>query len=263
MPDVVREQKIGQAGFTFGGRLLRHITDFFVPPLCLACRQPLTQHDAVCARCWQDIHFIVPPVCDRLGIPLPFDPGGGPIVSAAAAANPPSYDRARAVAHYDGVMRQLIHKFKYGDQHAPRKLFTRWLKSAAKELTTDCEVVTPVPLSRKKLRNRRFNQAALLAKDLAADSNLVFEPRLLARRKNTLSQVGLTRDQRKRNLQGAFEVPHSKTTAVEGRSILLVDDVITTGTTVEACARILKRAGAARIDVLALAIVTNESRIVL
>ena len=239
------------------------LSNFFVPPLCQSCHQPLIQHNAVCARCWQDVNFIVHPMCDRLGIPLPSDPGGQVVVSAAAAANPPNYDRARAVAHYTGAMRQLIHTFKYADQHAPRQLFKRWLQLAGNELFKDCEFIIPVPLSRQKLRARRYNQAAILAKDLAPDVGLKFEPQILRRRKNTLSQVGLTRDQRRRNLQGAFEVHQSKTAAIDGRSILLIDDVITTGTTVDTCARVLKHAGAARVDILSLAIVTNESRIVL
>ena len=244
-------------------RAMTVVSNFFVPPLCQSCHQPLIQHNAICARCWQDINFIVHPVCDRLGIPLPFDPGGDVVISAAAAANPPNYDRARAVAHYTGTMRQLIHTFKYADQHAPRQLFKRWLHLAGKELFKDTEIIIPVPLSRQKLRARRYNQSAILAKDLAPDVGIRFEPQVLRRRKNTLSQVGLTRDQRRRNLQGAFEVQRSKNAMIDGRSILLIDDVITTGTTVDTCARILKNAGAAKVDVLSLAIVTNESRIVL
>ena len=263
MVDAPRDVEVPSTAWELGQQALSRIADFFVPPLCLSCRKPLAQHNTVCAHCWRDIHFIVPPQCDRLGIPLPFDPGGGPIVSAAAAANPPTYDRARAVAHYSGTMRELIHMFKYADQQAPRHVFARWLEKAAQELIPDCELIVPVPLSRQKLRARRFNQAALLAKDLAHRSSLRFEPQLLIRRKNTLSQVGLTRDQRRRNLRGAFEVPRPKNAMLADRNILLIDDVITTGTTVEACAHALKKAGAQRVDVIALALVTNESQIVL
>lgn len=263
MANVAGSQTVRQSSLRLAKFALRQLADFFVPPLCLSCRQPLAQHDTVCAECWRDIHFIVPPVCNRLGIPLPFDPGGGPIISAAAAARPPQYDHARAVAHYTGTMRELIHMFKYADQHAPRRLFVRLLERAGRELLADCDLIVPVPLSRQKLRARRFNQAALLTHDLAKATGTSYEPQLLQRRKNTISQVGLTRDQRRRNMQGAFAVPKAKTAKIKDRTVLLVDDVITTGTTVEACARILKQAGAGRVDILALAIVTNESQIVL
>ncbi|MEM9358799.1 MAG: ComF family protein [Pseudomonadota bacterium] len=263
MLDAAGNQTVLRSSWRLARLALRQLADFFVPPLCLSCKQPLAQHNTVCAECWRDIHFIVPPLCDRLGIPLPFDPGGGPIVSAAAAANPPPYDHARAVAHYTGTMRDLIHMFKYADQHAPRHLFARLLERAGRELFHDCELVVPVPLSRQKLRARRFNQAALLAHDLARSTRLSYEPQLLQRRKNTVSQVGLTRDQRRRNMQGAFALSKSGTVKVKDRAVLLIDDVITTGTTVEACARALKQAGARHVDVLALALVTNESQIVL
>ncbi len=263
MTDVHRETTRAQNILGISRLILSRVADFFVPPLCLSCRQPLAQHNAVCAGCWREIHFIVPPVCDRLGIPLPFDPGGGPIISAAAAANPPKYDRARVVAHYTGTMRKLIHMYKYGDQQAPRHAFTRWLNTAAEELIMGCDLIIPVPLSRQKLRARRFNQAALLAKDLARETGLRYEPQVLVRRKNTLSQVGLTRDQRRQNLRGAFDVPGKKRAAIDGRNILLLDDVITTGTTIESCAHTLKQAGARRVDVVALALVTSESQIVL
>lgn len=237
------------------------VGDLVLPPLCLACHQPLAGHDSLCAACWRDVTFITPPLCDRLGIPLPFDPGGGAIVSAAAAADPPDYDRARAVAHYTGVVRDLIHSFKYADQHAPRHMFTRWLLQAGRELMADGPIVVPVPMHRRRLLARRFNQSAILAGDLASAVGLTFEPELLVRRRRTMSQVGLTRDQRRRNLQGAIEVADGAADVLFGRAVLLVDDVITTGTTAAACARSLKRAGAIRVDVVALAMVTDESRV--
>ena len=237
------------------------LLDLVIPPLCVSCHQPLAAHDNLCARCWQGVSFITEPLCDRLGIPLPFDPGGGLLISAAAAAHPPAYDRARAVAHHAGTMRELIHRFKYGDYHTPRWLFRRWLMQAARDLVADAAIVVPVPLHRSRLIARRFNQAALLAADLAAAADLRYAPRTLVRRRRTESQVGLTRDQRRLNLRGAIRLDRSAGDKVNGANILLVDDVITTGTTVDSCARILKRAGARRVDVVALAMVTDDSRI--
>lgn len=142
------------------------IADFIVPPSCLSCQEPLAQHGTVCARCWSDIEFIRAPLCDRLGLPMPYD-AGEPMVSAAAIANPPHYDRARAVAHFSGVMREMILTFKYGDTHNARALFGRWLSSAGAELITDCDVIAPVPMHPRRLLARRFNQSAILARELA------------------------------------------------------------------------------------------------
>jgi predicted amidophosphoribosyltransferase len=214
---------------------LNALGDLIVPPCCLICRAPLEAHHLLCAPCWREVHFIRPPLCDVLGIPLPFD-AGERTVSAAAVAHPPAYDRARAVAHFSGSMRTLVHQFKYADRHDARALYGRWLAEAGRELQAGIDMIVPVPLSRLSRR------AALRGCNRA--------------------QVGLTRDQRRRNLAGAFHVARRRRAALRGCNVLLVDDVITTGATVEACARALKRAGAARVDVLALALVTNEALVV-
>ena len=247
------------------GHLIRiataRLSDLLIPPVCLSCHQPITGHNNLCAACWRRISFITHPLCDRLGIPLPFDPGGGVTLSAAAMADPPVYDRARAVAHYSGVMRDLIHSFKYADQHTPRHLFVRWLKQASSNLQNESALVVPVPLHNRRLLSRRFNQSAILAHDLASATGQIYNPSALIRQRQTASQVGLTRDQRRRNLQGAFAVTNNGAAHIAGRSVLLVDDVITTGTTIAACARVLKRAGASNVNVVALAMVTDTSRI--
>ncbi len=204
------------------------------------------------------MHFIRPPLCDVLGIPLPFDTGER-MVSAAALAHPPHYDRARAVAHFTGSMRTLVHQFKYADRHDGRTLFGRWLAEAARDLRPGLDLIVPVPLARLKLLLRHFNQAAVLAGALSREIGVPVDPMLLRRTRWTRSQVGMTRRERRRNIAGAFSVPKHLRPRLKGRNILLVDDVITTGATVDACARVLKRAGAARVDVQALALVTNEA----
>ncbi|HUS96444.1 MAG TPA: ComF family protein, partial [Hyphomicrobiaceae bacterium] len=206
------------------GFAARAITDTLIPPACVACREPLITHDTVCAACWSDIAFIQPPLCDRLGIPLPFDPGsgsGGPLLSAPALANPPAYDRARVVAAFSGVMRDLIHGLKYADRHDAKRLFGRWLHQAANQLLDDTHLIMPVPLHPGRLLSRRYNQSALLAIELARLSGRPYEPMILRRRRRTISQVGLSRDQRRRNLQGAFAVPPTLITHIADRNILL------------------------------------------
>ena len=233
--------------------LARGLVDLVLPPRCLACGVATADHDALCAVCWREIDFIEPPLCDRLGIPLPFPlEGEGQPVSAAALADPPAFDRARAVARYSGTMRRLIHDLKYRDRQIGLDLFARWLCHAGAPLIDDADLLVPVPLHVSRLWSRRFNQSALLAQRLSAISGLPCEPRLLTRIKRTRSQVGLTADQRSRNLMGAIAVAERRRGDLAGRSILLIDDVITTGATANACARALRKAGAARIDVLAL-----------
>lgn len=231
------------------------VGDLLVPPLCLSCRARVAAANALCAACWQHVAFITAPVCDRLGLPLPYDTGAT-TVSAAALADPPVYDRARAVAQFDDVMRRLVHALKYGDRHDGVALFGRWLHGAARPFLPTTDLIVPVPLNRRRLWQRRFNQAALLAQALGRQAQLRVDPLALVRSKATASQVGMTADQRRRNVQAAFTVPPRKAPLIAGRNILLVDDVITTGATANACARVLKRAGAARVDVVALALVT-------
>lgn len=239
-------------------RAFRALSDIVMPPACMVCRAPIGEHDALCAACWREIDFIRPPLCDRLGIPLPFDTGG-PTISALAAADPPPYDRARAVAAHAGSMRTLVHALKFHDRHDARRLLGKWLVEAGRDLVPDAELVIPVPLARRRLLMRRFNQAAILAREVARLTGLRYEPLLLVRTRATASQVGLSRGQRQRNVAGAFSVPQRFGARVHGRKILLIDDVITTGSTVAACARALRRAGAARVDVLALALVTDRA----
>lgn len=234
------------------------VADLIVPPLCLACHRPLSSHDAICSRCWSKIDFIRPPLCDRLGLPLPFDIGGK-MISAAAAADPPDYDRARAVARFDGVMRELVHDLKFRDRHDARRLFGRWLTEAGAELLAGADVIMPVPLTRARLVGRRFNQSAVLAHEVGRLSGVRYEPLALLRTRRTLPQVGLSRQQRRENVAGAFAVADSKKADLAGANVVLIDDVITTGATARACARILKRAGAGRIDVIALALVTDAA----
>lgn len=235
------------------------LTDLVVPPVCLVCQTPLSGHNALCPDCWRQIDFIHPPLCDQLGVPLPFDTGGR-MISAAASARPPVYQRARAVASYDGVMRRLIHGFKYSDRHCVRRLFGNWLQQAGGELLSDAEVIVPVPLNRLRLLKRRFNQAAVLSGELGRLTGIEHIPTALRRVRATPTQVGLTHEQRRQNVRGAFAVGRRELPGITGRRVLLIDDVITTGATVDACAKALLAAGAEGVDVLALALVTEPTR---
>ena len=253
-----RHDVAGRVRATFRAMLDR-AGSLIVPPVCLSCQAALAGHDALCATCWGRIAFIRAPLCDRLGLPLPFGGGTAPLVSAAAAANPPVYGRARAVAVFEhqGVLQRLVHGMKYHDRHDARRLFGAWLVAAGADLLPGIDVIVPVPLARWRLVRRQFNQSALLAQEIARRTGLPWSPSLLVRSRSTPPQVGLTREQRRLNVRGAFAVPERRRARLAGRSILLVDDVITTGATIEAAARTLKQAGAKRVDVLAVGLVAD------
>lgn len=233
------------------------VLDLILPPVCLGCDTRLMAHDALCAACWRKIDFIRPPLCDRLGIPLPYDTGAR-TVSAAALADPPDVDRARAVARFDGLMRDLVHGLKFSDSHNGRRLFGRWLAGAGSEILADADVLVPIPLARWRLLTRRYNQAQILAAEISRLSGKPVDALTLVRRRSTKAQVGLSRTERRRNVAGAFAVPAAAVPRVAGRAIVLVDDVITTGATASAAARALTKAGARKVDVLALAIVADR-----
>jgi ComF family protein len=178
-----------------------------------------------------------------------------------AIAHPPSYDRARAAVRYDEVARALVHALKYGDRLDLAPTMGRWMARAGRELLQDCDALVPVPLHWRRLWARRFNQSAALAQVIAADrSGIAVAHSALARIKSTLQQVGLSKSQRAENVQGAFRVPTERRSEVAGRRLILVDDVMTSGATAEACARALLRAGAARVDVLVFARVVEALR---
>ena len=235
------------------------LLDFIFPPGCMACGRTSTAHDGLCAACWRGVTFIERPFCDRLGTPFAQDLGQ-PMLSPKAIADPPSYDRARGVARFeDGPARLLLHRFKYGDRTELAHPLARWMARAGAELLADAQVIVPVPLHRRRLWSRRFNQAAMLAQDLARLSGVPTDPFGLDRVKPTPSQVGMTRQQRIDNVQGAFRMSDDAKGRLRGQRALLVDDVLTTGATLDAAARALRRGGVRSVDVLVFGLVVTES----
>ena len=223
-----------------------------LPQLCAACREPVGDA-GVCAACWSKLSFIAPPYCERLGIPFTYDPGPG-ILSMEAIADPPAYHRARAAVRYDDVARTLVHALKYGDRLDLAPTMGRWMATAGSALLADADALVPVPLHWRRQWARRFNQSALLAEvDRRGGRRSGRRYRALKRVKATPQQVGLSQAARAQNVQGAFRVPPDGKAEVAGRRLILVDDVLTSGATVDACARALLRAGAAQVDVLVFA----------
>jgi ComF family protein len=231
---------------------VRTAVDLILPPTCLACRKPLGAAGGLCAECWTKMGFIDRPYCERLGTPFPHDPGGA-LLSPAAIAAPPAYERARAAARYSDVARDLVHLLKYGDRLDLARPLGRWMARAGVELLADADALVPVPLHWTRLWRRRFNQSAALAQSVSGVAGVPVVDHILARTRATPPQVGLARSERARNMQGAFVVPKHARVDVKGRKLVVIDDVLTSGATLDACARVLLRTGAARVDALVLA----------
>jgi ComF family protein len=228
--------------------------DTAFPPACLNCRESTGASGSLCAACWAQVRFIERPFCDRLGTPFAMDLGNDGLLSPEAVADPPVYARARAVAHFeDGPVRRLVHRLKYSDRIELAKPLGAWMARAGNEILAEAEVLVPVPLHRRRLAVRRFNQAQVLAQAISAQCGVPADPFILARVKPTPSQVGLSRSQRALNLQGAFRVSDGKAGQIEGRAVVLIDDVMTSGATANAASRALLRSGAKRVDVLVFA----------
>jgi ComF family protein len=238
--------------------VLRATLDLALPPLCPACREPV-EGRGLCPACWSKLSFITRPYCERLGIPFVYDPGPG-ILSMEAIADPPAYRRARAAVRFDDISRALVHGLKYGDRLELAPMMGRWISHAGRELLAEADALVPVPLHWRRLWTRRFNQSAMLAAAISTESSVPIAAGALERVKPTAQQVGLSRTERAANVQGAFRVPPEERGAVAGRRLVLVDDVLTSGATVDGCARALLRAGAANVDVLIFARVADPAR---
>ena len=228
------------------------LLDAILPPRCLKCGEIVADLGSLCGRCWPGLKFLGPPCCACCGLPFEFEMGEGSLCGACTADRP-LYDRARAALTYDDASRDLILRFKHADRIDGAATFAGWMARAGAELVAGADVVAPVPLHRWRLVRRRYNQAAILANAIGHLRGKRVVPDLLVRRRATPSQGHLGRSQRHRNVAGAFALHPSRAQAAKGARILLVDDVLTTGATAEACARTLRNAGAKAVDLLVLA----------
>ncbi|HEY5337894.1 MAG TPA: ComF family protein [Rhizomicrobium sp.] len=234
-------------------RVGRAVLDLLFPPLCIICRETVREPGSLCPDCWQTIGFLDGPACSTCGLPFEFDVGEGTLC-ATCLSRPPAFDKARSVMRYDENSRDPILALKHSDRHDVAPAFARWLERAGRELIADTDLLVPVPLHRWRLWSRRYNQSALLARELAKLTGRTFDPLALVRIRPTPSQGEMASAKaRRKNVRGAFKANPDRATAIKGRNVLLIDDVLTTGATVDACARALKRAGAAKVGVLTLA----------
>lgn len=233
-----------------GRKVVKALLDLLFPPLCIACRGPVGE-PGLCAACWSAITFLEGPGCACCGLPFAVALEGETLC-AGCLAQPPAFDTARAIMAYDDNSRNAILALKHADRLDLVPGFSRWLGRTGRGQLEVCEMVVPVPLHRFRLWRRRYNQSAELARRLAGAWNRPYEPFALVRSRPTASQGSMPGAKaRARNVLGAFRVPDPA--KVKGKRILLLDDVLTTGATAQACARALKRAGAEQVHVLVLA----------
>lgn len=226
--------------------------DQLYPPTCLHCEGPVAVNGGLCPDCFAQLRPITPPLCPRLGIP--FEVSLGPdALSAEAIADPPPFDRARSAVLYNAVARKLVSRMKYGDRPELAAFCARLMAKAGAEFWDARPVLLPVPLHPWRQFLRRYNQSAELARQVAALTGLTLDPLLVHRKRNTRQQVGLTADAREKNVAGAFVARPDILMRLKGRGVVIVDDVITTGSTVRAVTKALSKAGVERIDVLSFA----------
>ncbi len=232
----------------------RKLLDVILPPKCLNCGGRVDRAHNICPECWKELHFLSDPMCTCCGYPFGADLGvnytviGDSLCGTCQNMNR-AFDLSLSALRYDDNSRRMIIGFKHQDRLEYATYFAKLLKRAGSRFFADSDMIVPVPLHKKRLIKRRYNQSALLSRILAHDIGVAHEPELLIRTKNTPPQDG-NLNKRSKNVRGAFKVTRTNREKVKNRTILLIDDVYTTGATVENCAIALKRAGAAKVYVL-------------
>lgn len=239
-------------------QLQKTALDAIFPPGCVSCAEPIDTPGNLCGRCWPEMTYISAPYCDICGFPFEYDAGDG-FVCATCLRQPPVFARARAVLKYDDASRDMILGYKHSDQTNRAPTFANWMSRAGAELINDCDVICPVPLHHKRLIKRRFNQSALLAGEIGKLNDKPVIHDLITRKRPTKSQGGLSAKARLRNVRGVFEITPARKNSLDGTVVLLIDDVLTTGATVNACSRSLIEGGAAKVDVLTFSRVVRAS----
>lgn len=228
------------------------LLNVLLPPLCLSCDAPVETHGGICAVCWQNIRFISPPYCPVCGLPYELATHND-LPCPTCLTEPPHYRTARAAVVYDQGSRNIILGFKHADQTHLAGALARMMAQAGQAALAHCDLLAPVPLHRWRLFRRQYNQAALLAQMLGRILCVPVVPDLLLRHRATAPQGHMNAAARARNVRGAFRLnPHHRS-LVTGKKIGLIDDVMTTGATVNACTCILTEAGATETAVLTFA----------
>lgn len=231
------------------------LLDFALPPRCAGCGDVAEEVGAFCPACWREMEWLGNSGCQICGLPLA---GTEAEICARCLAAPPKLDRIRAAVAYDEIPRSVALRLKYGRKVALARTMARYM-AGLKGIWPDNTIVMPVPLNRWRLWNRGFNQSVLVAQELAHSWELNVDRHSLQRVKRTKPLKGLNHIQRRKAVAGAFK--SSRSNQLKGATIVLIDDVLTSGSTAEACARVLRRAGAARVELICWARVVRPSQL--
>jgi ComF family protein len=235
----------------------RQVLDFALPPRCPGCGAVTSDPHSFCFSCWQELRFLGEPCCARCGLPFEYDSGPGEECGSCLAA-PPSYDALRAAVAYGETARKVALKLKYSSRPGVAETLAHFMQRHVAGEEPDA-ILTPVPLHRWRIWARGYNQSALIASALARRTGHRAELDLLRRVKATPALRGLGKRERALSVRGVFKVPDHARELLKGRLILLVDDVHTSGATANACAKALKQAGAARVNIICWARVLSLS----
>lgn len=241
----------------FLGRVFSPVLDYALPPRCPGCGVIVAGDDRFCMECWQSMRFLGEPCCARCGDPFAHDLGGE-AECGACIAHPPAFDRARAVLAYGDVARTVVLRLKYGRRTGLARLVAAHMARHVPVEERESMLLVPVPLHRWRLWWRGFNQSALIAGHLARLSGIAIDNEVLLRTRRTPTLRGLGARQRERTVRGAFTIDPVREGKLDGRTILLIDDVHTSGATANACARTLLQGGAASVQLLCWARVLTE-----
>jgi len=221
--------------------------DFVYPRRCALTDAPLGSDGPLCAEAWREITFFSPPWCADCGAPFPATAPDG-VACGACLAGEFAFDRGRSAFAYDSASARMVTAFKHGGRTDLAVSLARWCAAAGAEILANADIVVPVPLHPIRQLRRGFNQSAEIARPLARIAGLEYAPTALGRRRSTPPQQRLTREQRKRNVQGAFVVREAE--RLRGARVVLIDDVLTTGATANAAARALRKAGATSVGLV-------------
>lgn len=225
--------------------------DLLLPPSCLTCDAPVDAPGRFCPDCFRATAFVTEPFCHRCGVPFTHAGQAGPArMCHSCRSRPPEYDCARAALRYDGQATRILLPFKHGDRTEAAAALARLMARSGGALFQRADLLVPVPLHRRRLVTRRYNQAALLALVLARIAQRPAVPDALRRLRPTVALGDRSAAERAAILDGAIAVRPSRADRIVGRRVLLVDDVMTSGATANACARALRAAGASGVDVL-------------
>jgi ComF family protein len=236
--------------------VISRLSDVIWPPRSLLSDAIVDRPGVIEPALWGELNFLGAPVCNHCGFPLPDDVGPG-AACGACAGRKPAYDTARAALAYDDHARRLILDLKRGGRRDGLPVFARWMSTATAETLARADFLAPAPMHWTRLAVRSFNQAAWLAQALSRASGKPWRPGALRRVKRRKSQAGLSASERRRNVGGAIKAWGR----FEGKTVMVVDDVFTTGATLEACARALRKAGAAEVHAVTLARVVRPTDI--